>query len=205
MTDLFPAETVSQNLRGGVAGAQIGINQQMGRAVLGVELSGSWSNISGNSDCVTFNPNGNPQTSTCDIKQVWSAQLLARFGYVPGDGRFFPYLFGGIALSQLNTSLQMTGPTPPLGSFTSTATAAWGSNKLHQGGVMGVGLQYAFSPSLSVGLEYMLAIYDIQDHGSRTTVTFNINGLQTSSLQNISTPMNLTTSTARVVMNYRFE
>jgi outer membrane immunogenic protein len=207
ITSLFPYETVEQNLTGGLAGAHIGINHQMGRAVLGVELSGSWNDINGSSSCIGFNPFPATagHTSSCNIKQEWSAQLVARFGYVPGDGRFFPYLLGGIALTQLKASLEGTGPpVPPANSSTS---AAWGSSKQHQGGLIGVGLQYAFSPSLSVGVEYMLAIYGSQDHGSRTTVTSNFFGAPAPSVNfsNIATPMNLTTSTARLVINYTFQ
>ncbi|MFL6796274.1 MAG: outer membrane protein [Xanthobacteraceae bacterium] len=209
LTDFFPLDAAAQNVAGAIAGAQIGVNHQLGRAVIGLELSGSWSNVRGTSDCVTFNVIANVQTSSCDIRQPWSAQLLGRFGYVPVDGRFFPYLLAGVAFAQLNAAFQVSGPSPPVGSTLGTIVAAWGSSKPHQGGVVGAGLQYAIFPGLSVGAEYTIAIYDVQDQGSKTNVTtlFNCCGVpQTDTFSHrLATPLNLTVSTARVIMNYTFE
>jgi outer membrane immunogenic protein len=206
---LYGIESVDQSLAGGLAGAQIGANHQIHRVVLGVELSGSWSNLTGSSACIGLNPSTVATTSTCEIKQEWSAQLVTRFGYAPGDGRLLPYILGGIVIARLDPSLETIAGMPPPDSFFTSFGASWGAARQHQGALVGVGLQYAWGPGLSVGFELLHAIYDMQDQGSRTSTTTIVNnGGEPNSFTNerfIPTALNLTTNSVRVVMNYRFD
>jgi hypothetical protein len=89
-------------------------------------------------------------------------------------------------------------------------TSPWGSNQLHEGGVLGAGIQYAVLPGLSVGLDYMFTLYGPQDHGSVANVAqlFNssFGGVGAFlSVQRIPSNFGLVANTARVVMNYTFE
>jgi outer membrane immunogenic protein len=193
----FLGNLIDQKTQGWLAGAQIGANYQFGRIVIGVELSGSWDDVNGTSDCFVDHSNLAPGTTVnCDIKQKWSTQLLARFGYAPGDGRFLPYILGGVALTEFNTAMQVTGSV--LGAPFSVGP--WGASRQHQGAVVGIGAQYAVRYGLSVGLEYLYTVYDTQEHSSRAAVTGVGIGSAT-----LITPLNLTTHTARLVLNYKFD
>jgi hypothetical protein len=71
-------------------------------------------------------------------------------------------------------------------------------------------VQYAVGPGLSVGLEYLLTLYNTQGHDSRLTGsnifvtsccgTFN-NGILVNSMM----PLSFTTQTVRLIMNYKFD
>jgi outer membrane immunogenic protein len=208
-------DLTDQKFNGWLGGGQIGINHQIGRVVLGLELSGSWSGANGNSDCfVTRSGFSFPgQTvSSCSATQDWSAQLLARLGYAPGDGRFLPYLLGGVGLARLNAEKQVTFTgSPPVGFQPAITTTPWGGAAVHQGLLLGVGAQYAITPWVSVGFEYLYGIYGTQEHGGITHFTSITNfgplaGIFTSSGNPVlQSPQNLTTQSARFVINFKLD
>src|SRR5215472_12431588 len=100
-----------QRTHGWDGGGQFGYNYQIRRAVLGFELSGSWSGIN-NTSAGPGVPGGGPagcsQFSTaavaCTIKQDWTFNALSRLGYTFVDGRLLTYVTAGGALTQLNMS-----------------------------------------------------------------------------------------------------
>lgn len=200
-----------QKLQGWIGGAQVGVNHQIGRAVLGLEASGSWSNVTGSGDC--FVGKGNVISNmTCSTTQDATAQLLGRFGYAPGDGRFFPYVLGGIALTRMKATKQFTFATSGPGAVPPNAldvnTTPWGQSAIHQGAVLGLGGQYVVWPGLSVGLDYLFTVYGVQDHGGQLSFTINSNfgGPFSSSGTNANpTPQNLTTHAVRFVVNYKLD
>ena len=86
-----------------------------------------------------------------------------------------------------------------------------GSNSpsvLDQGAVLGVGAQYAVSPWVSVGLDYLYGIYGPQEHGGAVgyTALSNFFGVFSSSGNLVvQSPQNLTTHTARFVINLKLD
>jgi outer membrane immunogenic protein len=200
---LGPPSTYDQNVAGWLGGAQIGVNHQIGRTVIGVELSGTWGNVKGSSFAANV-PSGPPAAClnmiyiggfdvNCRAQQDWTGQLLVKAGYAIGDGRFLPYFTGGIALSSLDMKtslLSSAGIFPP-------STYVWGTQKLLVGGVLGGGVQYAFGNGISIGAEYLFTAYAGGDFTSDVTypsLTVAPNREQ----------HDLTTNTLRFVVNYKF-
>jgi opacity protein-like surface antigen len=190
---------------------RFGVNHQFHRVVLGLELSGSWNGASGSSvgtiPAFTFtqapiaclasanNGSGISATVACNAKQLWTAQLLAKFGYAIGDGRLLPYVTGGIALTELDAGVNGTLSTAPPITVTSAA------RKTIAGSVLGVGAQYAFGHGWSAGAEYLYTRYNSQDFSSiiscSPTPCFPAN-------PNFVTNHDLATQTARLVVNFKF-
>jgi opacity protein-like surface antigen len=213
-----------QNMRGWLGGAQLGYNQQFRRAVLGVEVSGSWSNarnlssggFSNNGSnlvpppapfaCfqnVAFTaPVGVPQTGSfsCNAKQDWTAQALTRAGYTFGDGRLLPYLSGGVSFTHLSFANTMTlTRSPPAAPFSDQNT--WGANRELVGAVVGGGVQYAVGNGFSVGVEYLYANYGTKDFSSIGREVFPPVTSSFAAFEN----HDLTTQTIRIVGNYKFD
>ena len=103
-------------------------------------------------------------------------------GYAIGDGRLVPYLAGGLAFTQFNTDRTFDDGLGPLTS---------GGTQVATGVIAGIGLQYAITSNLSLGLEYLFTQYSaVRDSNfSQGSV----------SSQNISS------DTARIALNYRFD
>jgi outer membrane immunogenic protein len=205
----FFSELTDQKFGGGLGGGQIGINHQIGRVVLGLELSGTWSGAKGNSDCFVNHFFTGAATVSCSATQDWSANLLARLGYAPGDGRFLPYILGGLSMAQLQAAKQVTfGGLPPANSSVTT-TIPWGSTAVHEGAVLGFGAQYAITPRVYVGLDYLYGVYGVQEHGStasyRQISNFPPFVSTFSGASLFNSPQNLTTHTARFVINFKLD
>jgi outer membrane immunogenic protein len=207
----YLGDFIDQKFRGWLGGAQIGVNHQIGRVVLGLELSGSWADAKGTSDCAVFHLAAGTSAS-CGAKQDWSAQLLARLGYAPGDGRFLPYILGGFGMAQLEATRQISNGVagiPPVGMSTFTVGTT-GTSAVHEGVILGAGAQYAISPRVSVGFDYLYGIYGIQEHGGvgqfRSVFNSGFGPVQVfTSNALISAPQNLTTQTARFVINFKLD
>lgn len=145
----------SQTIDGWIGGGQFGYNHQFGRVVLGTELSGSWGNVEGSSsNCVQgFDPG---ETFDCRAKQNWTVQWLNKLGYTFGtDHRLLAYVTGGVAASGLSIDKKYVGVA-----FGENATEFGSATFV--GGVLGGGFQYAFTNSLSLGVEYLHAEYAIR-------------------------------------------
>ncbi len=129
---------VSHKPKGAVGGVQIGLNQQLGQWVYGVELSWSAAGIKGTSISTVGAADDNFKTK---IDSIFLAS--GRFGYA--WDRTLLYAKGGYANAEIKTST------------TDTVGASQGSasvNKRHGGYVLGVGLEYAWIPNWTVGVEY---------------------------------------------------
>jgi opacity protein-like surface antigen len=134
--------------------------------------------------------------------------LLARFGYAPGDGRFLPYVLGGVAMTQLQAVKQVTFAGVPPPNTSGFNTAPWGISALHEGVVVGAGAQYAVTPWISVGVDYLYSVYGTHEHGgtARFTSVSNFGGIFSSSGSTLfNSPQDLTTHTARFVINFKLD
>ena len=125
------------NAGGAAVGGQIGYRYQMNNWVFGVEAQGDWSSFNGNNRNLVV-PTVTDRTRvnafglfTGQIGYTWTPNVLA-------------YLKGGAAVTNDRYDTLTTGTNVML---SRANTTRWG-------GTVGVGLEYAFAPNWSVGVEY---------------------------------------------------
>jgi outer membrane immunogenic protein len=207
-----------QKMHGWLGGAQLGYNHQFQRVVLGLELSGSWDDVrnlangAGTTSITRLTSAacfqsfalgavGAPITSSvsCNAKENWTAQALARIGYTFGNGRFLPYLSAGAAVTRLNIANTLT-VVPSAVVLNQQDT--WGANRNLVGAVLGGGAQYAVGNGFSIGVEYLYAVYDTKDFSSMASTT--VNGVPGNPVPLVNNH-DLTTQTVRLVGNYKFD
>jgi len=226
-----------QTMHGWLGGGQVGYNHQFGRAVVGIEFSGSWSNLNSqsagtvNGQIVSVLPSppvstfgtplacsqgvnvipGPPGFATtslsCNAKVDWTGQALTRLGYTFGDGRFLPYIEGGVAVTHLTTANSILFSIP--GSVFVEETDAFGKSSELVGVVLGGGTQYALGNGFSIGVEYLYAKYPTQDFSnmgaySCVSVPTGICPSPLSFTHIVQETHDLTTNTVRAVLNYKF-
>jgi outer membrane immunogenic protein len=141
----------SHDIDGGLGGVQLGMNKQFGNWVVGGEFRLSGAEISGSTnDCggitgligapaiVTFN---------CDTNVNWVAAALAKLGYA--QDRWMVYGTAGWAVAGVDYSSSIVLiPALPL------LTLPSGANDTADGFAFGGGVEYAFTESVSFGVEY---------------------------------------------------
>lgn len=121
---------------GGVVGGQVGFNFQSGSYVFGLEAQGDWANLRGSNDPAAF-----PGTTNRTELDGFGL-FTARVGYAWNN--VLAYVKGGAAVVHDRYDFRFTGAAAPLAV---TSDTRWG-------GTVGAGLEYAFSPNWSVGIEY---------------------------------------------------
>lgn len=145
--------TFDYPVSGFLGGGQIGINQQIGNWVIGIEADASWTNING-SQAVAF---GGPiigfvQSITGSTKIDALATVAGRLGFA--QDRWLVYVKGGAAWARethdfaFSTSIAVPGAAP----VTQTAIASGRGSPL--GYVVGFGAEYAFWGNWSFKSEY---------------------------------------------------
>ena len=163
----------SHDASGGTVGGQIGYRWQMGQIVFGVEGQGNWADFSG-SHVDAFDP------TQSDHSKVDSFGLITgQIGYAFNN--VLLYAKGGAAVTDNKYRVD-----------TAAGLSATADNETRWGGAIGAGVEVAFAPNWSVGVEYDHLF--MQDG----TVTFTAPGAAGSA--NISQDVDLVT--ARV--NYKF-
>jgi outer membrane immunogenic protein len=127
---------------GGVAGGQIGYRWQASTWVFGLEAQGNWADLSGRNTSLVFGATDNRSTIqafglfTGQIGYAWNNALL----YVKGGAAVTDDKYDGI------TNTTVLG-VPAGTRFDTASETRWG-------GVVGVGLEYGFSPNWSMAIEY---------------------------------------------------
>jgi outer membrane immunogenic protein len=166
---------------GGTVGGQVGYRWQMNSWVFGVEAQGNWADFSGsNTNNLAF-PNLTNQMKT-DAYGLFTGQI----GYAVNNTLF--YVKGGAAVTdnQYSTWSQISGNELSTG------------NDTRWGGAVGVGFEYGFAPSWSVGLEYD-HLFMGTDNVAFTGITATNLGVNT---RNEDIGQDIDLVTARI--NYRF-
>jgi outer membrane immunogenic protein len=133
----FVANEGCHNADGGTVGGQIGYRWQAGTWVFGVEAQGNWADFKG-SNVSVFAP-GFRNQSKIDAFGLFTGQV----GYAWNN--VLLYVKGGAAVTS-NEYRSFTALGNVLAGTTGDDTR-WG-------GTVGVGLEYAFAPNWSVGIEY---------------------------------------------------
>jgi outer membrane immunogenic protein len=125
----------SHDADGGTVGGQVGYRWQAGTFVFGLEAQGNWADFSG-SNLSTLYPNVN--TTSIDAFGLFTGQV----GYAVNN--VLLYVKGGAAV---------TSNTYRINSLVGAPIGVTGDDT-RWGGTIGAGLEYAFAPNWSVGVEY---------------------------------------------------
>src|SRR4051812_5328466 len=126
----------SHDASGGTVGGQIGYRWQAGTWVFGVEAQGNWADFSASNVSTRFP--GFVNNSKVDAFGLFTGQI----GYAANN--FLLYVKGGAAVT--SNSYNINTVAGALAGITSDDTR-WG-------GTVGVGVEYAFAPNWSFGVEY---------------------------------------------------
>ncbi len=113
---------------GGLVGATLGYNWQVGQAVFGVEGDIAWSGIEGSSACGAL---------TCTVDNNWLGTVRGRLGYA--IDRFMPYVTGGLAFGDIEAS----------------ATGLAGASETQTGWTAGGGVEFALPANWTAKGEYL--------------------------------------------------
>jgi outer membrane immunogenic protein len=124
----------SFDVSGGLFGGQVGYNWQFGQFVYGVEGDVDWTDIKGNS---FVNGAAGCAANVCTTKNNFISTARGRVGYA--IDRWMPYLTGGLAVGNIETT------TP----FTT------GVNQTKAGWTVGAGLEFALVANWTAKVEYL--------------------------------------------------
>jgi outer membrane immunogenic protein len=145
------------NPNGGTIGGQVGYRWQTGPWVFGLEAQGNWADISGSTNDLVFgNAFGDTVRSRLDAFGLFTGQI----GYAWNS--VLLYAKGGAAVTDRNFEFL----TPALGIASTGYVTRWSPT-------VGVGLEFAFAPNWSIGVEYNHIFEDNHD----ATFTSTIRGL----------------------------
>ena len=128
---------------GGVAGGQIGYRWQAGTWVFGLEAQGDWADLRGSNTSLFF---GAPFTNRSKIEAF--GLFTGQIGYAWNNALL--YVKGGAAVTDDKYRGFVTAPVLGL----ATGTVFDSASETRWGGVVGVGLEYGFSPNWSMAIEY---------------------------------------------------
>jgi outer membrane immunogenic protein len=162
------------NLDGGIVGGTVGYNWQMGQIVFGGEADFDYGFLKSSNN---FNIGGGPGTAT--YKTNWMTTERLRLGYAVDRALF--YVTGGYA--GVSTRADISAPAFPRGTYTNS------QNDWRSGGVIGGGIEYAFTNNITAKAEYLWAPLQDKTYWQATPYT------ETN---------HMSISMARVGLNYKF-
>jgi outer membrane immunogenic protein len=134
---------------GGIFGATLGYNWQMGTLVTGIEGDISWSGMDGD---------GSVAGVASSVNNDWLGTVRGRLGY--NAGRWMPYITGGLAVGNIDASIAGLGS----------------SNSTELGWTLGGGVEAQIAGPWSVKVEYLYVDLGDGDSiaGSRPDFSTNI-------------------------------
>ena len=145
---------------GFLLGGQIGFNYQVGQFVWGIEGQISWTDSGRDGAIDIVGPLGGVNTIAHSTDVNYIATLAARLGVAFGNSLF--YVKGGGAFLDWSSTVAFAGPNVQNGSV------SFGDTEF--GWMVGVGLEYGFTPNWSAKIEYNFMSFDLDE--SR----FNVGG-----------------------------
>jgi opacity protein-like surface antigen len=152
-----PGLSVASDASGGdfhdsgfIGGVYAGHDWQQGRIVYGVSANVDWLDFEDQSHDYLFGG----KTDTYGYDLDWVAAVRGRVGYLATDDLLL-YGTGGVAVTQVRASSERDGFFDSFDHVTATRV----------GGVVGGGLEYAFTPNWSVKTEYVHYFFDTVNVG----------------------------------------
>jgi outer membrane immunogenic protein len=183
--------------RGFLAGGQIGINKQIASFVFGLELDGSWANISGSQNILFGGPLlGGLETTTVNSRIDGLVTFAGRAGLAAD--RWFVFAKGGLAGAwerhSFNDAVTIFAPPSQFSASASGSEFRWAP-------MAGVGAEYALGGNWSV-----IAEYDFMHFGTRA-VTLRGSSTQSGVTTPLVSDFSISQDAVHVVKvgaNYRF-
>lgn len=175
---------------GPVGGIQAGFNYELPffHIVAGLEFDINASGIGGQTTVGGAFPNGAPATATFGSKYESFGTGRLRLGYA--WGRFLPYLTAGFSFGVIETYYSFFTP----GFSSALASTSVRSGVFPHVGALGIGLEYAVMPNVTVKAEYLYNFINTRpvtiSPGDGTTISFG-----TRTMYHI----------ARIGLNYKFD
>lgn len=141
-----PTEFANHDIDGWLAGGQVGCDYQAGQWVFGVEATGAWANLKGDS-----------LESDGVLRDFTKIDALGTIGARAGLAldRTLPYITGGAAWSRSKYHIECASD----GGVTCNSSSLIGTtyrsvDDTRWGWFLGVGVEYAFAPNWSIKAEY---------------------------------------------------
>ena len=156
------ADTGDFRIKGATFGGTAGYNFQFNAIVIGVEADYSWSGIDGNvsSPVGTFGC-GAPGVDTCLTEVKHFGTVRGRAGFAVNQ--FLIYGTGGWAYGRIHAGIEPIGI--PLGASGTRNRSGW---------TAGGGVEYGFTPNVSVKLEYLYVDFGDFFYGQPGTIFSNV-------------------------------
>ena len=188
-TTFFPDTTINNyGVNGFLGGGQIGYNLQSGPWVWGLEAQASWAGIRGSDACPFFD--GIDPTCKTNVDALGS--FAVRFGGT--IDRAMLYVKGGVAWAYERHRISAPGIAfDGLGAY-SVENKHW-----RWGGMLGAGVEFAFTNSISGKLEY-----NYMDFGTRT-YSFVITPVGDLTPETFDVKIRQTIHLVKVGLNFRWD
>lgn len=188
----FDPSNVTLSGEGGMGGLQVGINQQFGGLVFGLEIDGAKTDIDAGGSFININDSFRWDV---DTEMKWFGTARARVGLATND--VLVYVTGGAAYARTEghlSSNQLQCPTCP------RQTAHGSADEDHFGYTLGGGLEWRFARHWSLKSEYLYADLGKADYHLKGTEDLTGNPHVTDAF-----PAELELHTVRLGINYQFE
>src|SRR5262249_2631419 len=155
-----------------------GYNQQVGVIVLGIEGDLDAAGLQGTAPCVLV--------LNCTMKHNWMADITGRAGVVAVD-RALIYLKGGVAWEGSNFTV---GNSVTVAGMTFAANA--NGSGIQTGGLLGMGVEYAFLPNWSAKLEYNYIDFGTRSFNASIAANASFAGTPLAPLSGVPLPTTIT-------------
>jgi outer membrane immunogenic protein len=183
---------------GALAGGQVGVNQQIGNWVIGIEVDAAWTDIDGGQT----SRSGGPSFTSLRIASAsshvdWLVTATGRIGFAAD--RWLVYVKGGAAWAHESHTFDVnvnvfTAPGPGI-----IAQSRRGDDDRF-GAVLGFGAEYGFAPNWSAKIEYNYILFGLKD--VTMAGTLNTFGAVTPLVGNF--PIEQSLHLVKAGINYRF-
>ena len=129
----------SHDSTGGTVGGQVGYRWQSGTFVFGVEAQGNWADFSGSNASISPLNIGATNRTKIDAFGLFTGQI----GYAWNNALLYVKGGGAVTADRYRSYATATN-----------VLVATGNEETRWGGVVGVGLEYGFTPNWSAAVEY---------------------------------------------------
>jgi len=196
---------IATNGNGFLGGGQIGLNWQFDELIVfGIEgdVQATSLKTAGNVTAVDPTGTGASFSATYAMNMEWVATVRARVG-VTWD-RLMVYATGGAAFGGSQLTTLLTRVDPPASLFNLPGpTGITSSTGAETGWTAGAGVEWAFTPYLSLGVQYLHIDLGSQTLAIGTTSTLNAAATTILSVP-LSVPVKTTMDQASVRLNWRW-
>jgi len=180
----------SQTFNGFLGGVQAGYNWQAGVFVVGVEGDFDGAGLQGNAPCVVV--------LNCTMKHNWVADITGRVGVVAVE-RSLIYLKGGVAWQADNFTV---GNTVSVNGMNFTANA--NGSGVQTGGLLGMGIEYAFLPNWSAKIEYNFIDFGTHSFNAPVSTVPSLAGTPLAGITGFPVSVTENEHIVKAGVNYRF-